>query len=177
MTFCLDSPHQCTWWKQLPSLMCCTAPVTSGIYIPTAVAALSSPVHQQMTLWKSFSITADKYNSCRDFLHSKTDTVPGAKRPSPSSSPPLSAFTSVTNLSCSQICEISATDYARLVAEDVRGCPIRSWSLPESHSPQHCSEENCKRKLREIANSALIWASLHPKLLVSCMASSNLHLK
>ncbi|KAI9548319.1 hypothetical protein NQZ68_010539 [Dissostichus eleginoides] len=47
-----------------------------------------------------------------------TDTVPAAKRSSPSSSPPLSAFTSVTNLSCSQICEISATEYARLVAED-----------------------------------------------------------
>lgn len=136
--------------------------------IPSAVHFRTSPNHSLEIL----SITIDKCNSCQDFLHTKTDTVRAAKHFSPSSSPPLSVFTSLTNLSCSQICEISAVDYARLVAVDVRRWPIQSWPWPPELQPfsQHCQEETAQKfKIQP-------WCDW-PSLLLSCIASSNLQPK
>lgn len=102
------------------------------------------------------SITSDKCNSCQDFLHTKTDTVPAAKQlfSFPSSFPPLSDFTSVTTGSCSQICEISAADHGRVVTADVRRLLIQSRPQPPESQPLHPAP--FKGSGKETANSAVM---------------------
>lgn len=102
------------------------------------------------------SITADKCNLCQDFLHTETH-----------SSCSQTLFSFILCHLGSQICDISVSDHARLVAVNERRCLIENrvtTLLPALFG------RNCK----EIENSALMWLAkfLRPKLWWSRIASS-----